>query len=254
MVKTRLGVIELKKRTQRVWLNMKVSMQKRWLGIKKMASQIWRGTAPLLKGRYWIVYILSFILGFYLFGPSRGYEQLKQWRSDLNNRTGVESIEALKKEIDLLKKDLRKIQSTEIEKPNFNPEDFRSPLTGAVIKPFEWVNSGGSWKLHAGVDIAAPPGSKVLSAADGMVVNVDELIDGSFSVRIEHGNGWESRYSNLSRVTVQEGEKVIRGFVLGTSGVAGCASEEPSIHFAVYRDNQAVNPEELISGLSVSME
>lgn len=244
----------VKKRSRRVWLNMNVIMQKRWLGVKKATSQIWKGSAPLLKGKYWIVYILSFGLGFYLFGPVRGYDQLKVWRPEINNRTGTESIEALKKEIDLLKKDLRMIQTNEIQKLSFNPREFRSPLAGEVIKPFEWVNSGNSWKLHAGIDIAAPPGSKVTAAAGGTAVKVEELIDGSFSVRIDHGNGWESIYSNLSRVMIGEGEKVVRGFVLGTSGVSGCNSEEPSIHFAVYRDNQPVNPEELIPGLSVSIE
>jgi len=234
---------------------MKVGMQKRWLGVKKTAARMWKATSPLLKGKYWIAYILSFTLGFYLFGPARGYERLKEWRPDVNQPTGVESIEALKKEIDALKNDLRKMQSQdEVQEFRFDPKEFRSPLAGEVIKPFEWVNSGGSWKLHAGVDIAAPPGSKVAAAADGTAVKVEELVDGSFSVRIDHGNGWVSLYSNLSRVMIREGDRVARGFVLGTSGVSGCNSEEPCIHFAIYRDNQPVNPEEWISGGSVLVE
>ena len=73
-------------------------------------------------------------------------------------------------------------------------------------------------------------------------------------VAISHGDGWKSTYSNLAKVMVINGEPLIKGVIIGTTGNKGCDPLAPCFHFALYHDQQPVNPEKIIDGLSPTIE
>lgn len=240
-------------RLNRLWLNFKVNCQKNYLVLKKGWRNLTRNAKPFLIPKYWFMYVLSFCVGLYLYGPARGVEQIKKINlMNISQKRQTSSIETLQRELDLLKKDLRQIkkETDQLPEPAFNPQTFSRPVIGEVVKGFEWIFSDNAWRLHTGVDILVLPESNIMAAAGGMVTEVYELSDGSAGVTINHGNGWESVYTNLSRVLVHKGQKVIKGVVIGISGNTGCATPEPSFHFAIYHDKQPVDPAKLINSLS----
>ena len=234
----------------RAWLNFKVNLQAKLLNTKKSLRCLLEQSKPYLRSRYWLIYLLCFGLGLYLFGPSHGYQKLAGLRIGTNSESNKTSIEALKQELELLKSDLRKIGDVEKKsKLDFNPGSFRRPGSGKIINRFGWVNSAGAWKLHSGVDIAAEPDSNVFTSAPGNVTEVKLANDGTYSVRINHGNDWESLYTGLAQVNVVERSTVIQGVVIGKSGYAVCGFENPGFHFSIYHDHQPVDPQKVVQGL-----
>jgi hypothetical protein len=121
---------------------------------------------------------------------------------------------------------------------------FEAPLEGRISTGFgvqRYINGRLSYR-HKGVDIAAPEGTPVKAAADGVV----SLADDSFvlhgkTVILDHGQGVATLYIHLSDVGVQEGDWVRRGEIIGRVGETGVATG-PHLHFAAYVYHEAVDP------------
>ena len=126
---------------------------------------------------------------------------------------------------------------------------FTLPLSGDVVKTF----SGGElvknttlndWRTHDGVDIAAPEGSDIFAAADGIVKEVThDPLWGTILV-ISHVDGKESIYSGLAEaMPVQVGETVTARQAVGKlMGVPCEMGEEIHLHFAVRQGNSWLDP------------
>ncbi len=95
---------------------------------------------------------------------------------------------------------------------------------------------------HGGVDYTVPEGTLVFATADGVVRDVVTRLTGSGrTVVIDHGNGYQTRYSNLSSVRVVSGERVRRGDVIARTGNTGL-SLAPHLHYEVRHDGLRVDP------------
>lgn len=227
-------------------------IKQRLVFIKKQLRTLLRSGRPYLAPRYWIIYAAAFGLGFYLWGPAHGITKVKNWgnfRAAKTNETP--SIEALQREIELLKQMIKteKIRKEEsISK--FSPDSFSRPALGEMIQGFEWVKTDGTWRLHSGIDIGMPLDSNIMASAEGVVKEIVSTLEEGFQVVLEHGNGWESVYGNLEEVMVKEGDRVIKGMIIGTSGATSCNSMNPGFHFGINHNQKPVNPVNIIEGLT----
>ncbi len=97
---------------------------------------------------------------------------------------------------------------------------------------------------HRGVDIAAPVGTPLYAADDG-VVSFSGWNSGGYGYMIilDHGNGLYTRYAHSSRLLVKKGDSVKRGDVIALMGSTG-RSTGPHIHFEVMTGSTSnrVNP------------
>ena len=107
----------------------------------------------------------------------------------------------------------------------------------------------GDWRTHSALDIAAEPDTRVMATAAGTVSAVyDDPLMGT-TVVIEHGNGLTSLYASLAEnPTVQVGDEVYTGTIIGSAGNTAVAESGRAshIHFAMYQDGQAVDPEDYL--------
>lgn len=95
---------------------------------------------------------------------------------------------------------------------------------------------------HQGVDYAIPEGSRVFATADGRVKEVSRRSSTSGqTVVIDHGNGYETSYSHLSKITVRKGQEVRRGDIIALSGDTGL-SLAPHLHYEVRLNGMRVDP------------
>jgi murein DD-endopeptidase MepM/ murein hydrolase activator NlpD len=232
------------KRLQKKGFNLRGFFQR----LNKHLRLLLKSGRPYLKPKYWLVYAVAFSLGFYLWGPSHGLSKVKNWRNLRDGKTNkTPSIEALQQEIDLLKQMIKTEKIREEESiSKFNPDSFSRPAFGEIIQGFEWVKTNGIWKLHSGIDIGAPPGSSVMAGAEGVVKEISSTPEEGIMVVLEHGDGWESVYGNLEEVTVKEGDRIIKGMIIGTSGAISCNSMTPGFHFGIIHNQKPVNPEKLL--------
>jgi murein DD-endopeptidase MepM/ murein hydrolase activator NlpD len=96
-------------------------------------------------------------------------------------------------------------------------------------------------EFHAGQDIAAPRGTPVVAAADGVITLAGTQNGYGNVVYINHGNGFATRYGHLSRIDVSVGQEIRRGEILGAVGSTG-RSTGPHLHYEVRVNEAAVNP------------
>jgi murein DD-endopeptidase MepM/ murein hydrolase activator NlpD len=114
------------------------------------------------------------------------------------------------------------------------------PVVGPVIRAFDPPASPyGSG--HRGIDIAAVPGSVVLSPAAGTVAFAGSIGAGLF-LSIDHGGGLRTTYSWISRLLVRVGDQVRAGQPVARSGFGHPGSAAPSLHFAVMLNGVYMDP------------
>ena len=232
----------------RTFINYKIT------NLQKIGTDLWKNARPFLAPKYWPVYFIAFGIGFYLWGPTQGWPKFQSWQSrQTHNKTKLPATETLQLQLNRLKRELQTAQS-EKKAPAFDPASFSRPTLGQVIRGFDWIKSGNSWRLHTGVDIGVPPDSNVLASAAGTVIGVKELVPGDYMVSVSHGDGWTSTYSNLAKVMVNNGQPLIKGVIIGTTSTKGCDPLAPCFHFALYHNQQPVDPEKIIDGLSSNIE
>ncbi len=96
-------------------------------------------------------------------------------------------------------------------------------------------------ELHAGLDIAAPPGTPVYAPADGIVSYAG--YDGGYGklVSIDHGYGVVTRFAHNSRIYVEQGQKVSRWDVISAIGNTG-RSTGAHLHYEVRVHGVPVDP------------
>ncbi len=98
------------------------------------------------------------------------------------------------------------------------------------------------WKMHTGVDLTAPRGTKIYAAGDGIVFHAGNSSGGyGRIVKINHGFGYTTFYAHMSKVLVRPGQHVKRGDVIGLVGSTGL-SQAPHLHYEVRINGKPVNP------------
>jgi len=98
-------------------------------------------------------------------------------------------------------------------------------------------------RMHTGVDWAAPLGTPILAAGDGVVEMAERYGGYGNFVKIRHANGFETGYGHMVRFApgMKPGVHVKQGQVIGFVGSTG-RSTGPHCHFEVLVDNKFVNP------------
>lgn len=117
---------------------------------------------------------------------------------------------------------------------------FQWPLSGIVTSNF-----GTRWgRMHNGIDISNSDRSNAeIKAAKSGVVTDAYFHRGGYGnlVIIDHGEGVETYYAHLSKISVSEGDKVNSGDLIGYMGRTGKTTGY-HLHFEIRRDNNPVNP------------
>lgn len=113
---------------------------------------------------------------------------------------------------------------------------------GQRLDPFT-----GEGAFHAGVDIAAPAGTLVRAAADGILFHAGPEAAYGNEILIDHGYGVATKYGHLARTLVVIGQEVKRGQVIGTVGMTG-RTTGPHLHYEVLIHDTPVNPSKYLRG------
>jgi murein DD-endopeptidase MepM/ murein hydrolase activator NlpD len=99
----------------------------------------------------------------------------------------------------------------------------------------------GIRRPHLGIDYAAPAGTPVQAASDGVVELAGWQGEYGKAVRLRHANGYETLYGHLSRIDVRRGQRVAQGTRLGAVGATGLATG-PHLDYRMTRNGSFVDP------------
>ncbi len=123
---------------------------------------------------------------------------------------------------------------------------FSAPVNGRITKKFV-PPLGPYGPGHRGIDFGVPAGTLVKAAGDGVVTFAGPVGRDGLFITLRHDPALETTYSFLSEVSVQRGQRVTRGNVVGVSG-AGHPGDAPSLHFGARLNGQYIDPELLLFG------
>ena len=117
------------------------------------------------------------------------------------------------------------------------------PVEGTLTSSFGYRTHPitGKTDFHTGVDLAAPQGTPVAAAWTGVVAETGfNDINGNYVKMIHSGNVCTT-YNHLSAISVQTGQRLRRGEVVGLVGSTGI-STGPHLHFELLIDGVRVDP------------
>ena len=104
-------------------------------------------------------------------------------------------------------------------------------------------NYGQRWgKQHEGIDLAAPIGTEILAAKDGVVLYASNTVKGYGNmVVVSHDGDLLTAYAHAQVLLVQKGDRVRAGQPIARVGQTGHATA-PHLHFEVRQGQVPKNP------------
>lgn len=118
------------------------------------------------------------------------------------------------------------------------------PVKGSYISSsYGYRNDpfSGQKSFHKGVDIPGKVGAPVHALAAGMVVLAKNKPGFGYTVEIEHGNGYTTRYAHASKILVDVGDRISKGMIIAEVGSTG-RSTGPHLHLELLKDGKHINP------------
>ncbi len=118
---------------------------------------------------------------------------------------------------------------------------FIKPITdGFVNKKFD------AERGHFGIDFVVKTGTPVLAASGGYVIFADYTANDGFMIIIQHHHNYTTVYKHCSQLTKKIRDYIYQGEVIALSGNTGYNTSGPHLHFEIWKDGQAINPQNLL--------
>lgn len=99
----------------------------------------------------------------------------------------------------------------------------------------------GTRKLHSGIDYAAPYGTAIYAAEDGVVLTSGWINGYGYTITINHGGGIVTLYAHCSSLVAKAGQKVTKGQLIARVGSTGNSTGN-HLHFEVKVGGKAQDP------------
>lgn len=137
------------------------------------------------------------------------------------------------------------------EPPPLAGRGFVWPLKGDVLVEFGPMANKG--QNNDGVNIAAPRGTPVRAAENGVVAYSGNGLKGFGNLLlIKHAGGWMTAYAHNDQLMVAKGQSVKKNQQISTVGSTGNV-DSPQLHFEIRKGTEAVNPNDYIKGDTISL-
>ena len=129
------------------------------------------------------------------------------------------------------------------------PALLRTPVAGARVSSGFGLRLHpilGFTRMHQGLDFAAPLGSPVVSAGDGVVEEEGWIGGYGRWLKIRHAAGLETGYAHLSAwaAAIAPGDHVRQGQVVAYVGASGLATG-PHLHYEIFDHGRRIDPQSL---------
>ena len=124
---------------------------------------------------------------------------------------------------------------------------MKTPIDGARLSSGFGMRKHpikGYMKKHQGVDFAAPTGTSIYAAGDGIIEMKQRYKGYGKYIRIRHANGFKTAYGHISKFNKTPSGRVKQGSIIGYVGSTG-NSTGPHLHYEVLKNNIRINPQKL---------
>lgn len=125
---------------------------------------------------------------------------------------------------------------------------FILPVKGEILKGYsdsalQYSATFGDMRLHTGIDIKCEKNTQIKSSASGNVTDIKDDSAYGKVVTIDHGDGIVLNYCGLNSISVQVGQKVSSGDIIGTVGsIPSESSDGIHLHLSATVEGKIVSP------------
>lgn len=178
--------------------------------------------------------------------PSYALEETDPTNIQENITTNFGQVAATKDTDALLRNEFEEKESTLVATSlnvvnNLQDLFFFTPIEGIITTPF-------SAKMeHYGIDIVAKENEPIKCIADGMVIFATWTVETGWVIAIQHSKNLISIYKHNATLFKKAGNFVTAGEVIAIIGNSGELSTGPHLHFELWYEGNAVNPENFIN-------
>ena len=159
--------------------------------------------------------------------------------------TEIPDYKDYSKEDSLLRAEISREERFEVgagkEIKGIEGKSFYPPLKGIITEKY---NPGIG---HPFIDIAATEGATVYAVLDGTVIGSGWSDETGYTLQIQHSDNMVSVYKHNEKLLKQTGDKVKAGTPVAIAGNTGSLSTAPHLHFELWYEGEAVNPEKYIN-------
>lgn len=158
----------------------------------------------------------------------------------LNNKISKEELE-LRKLIESESQFDLNVEQLSKEHKGVSAFTFFSPIKGNITEHFD------KRRQHFGIDIAAKKNENIKAVLEGTVVLSSFTPETGNVIAIQHRDNMLSFYKHCSALLKKAGSFVRAGEVIAVVGNTGEYTTGPHLHFELWMNGSAVNPEEFIN-------
>ncbi|MBW1911786.1 MAG: M23 family metallopeptidase [Deltaproteobacteria bacterium] len=125
---------------------------------------------------------------------------------------------------------------------------FIKPVSGEIVGPFgrRSVINNQPRSPHTGVDLRGAKGTPVKAINNGKVVLTSDHFFTGRTVVMDHGGEILSMYFHLDKILVKQGDRVVKGGIIGHVGATGRATG-PHLHWGMRINGARISPLRLLS-------
>lgn len=117
---------------------------------------------------------------------------------------------------------------------------FFKPIDGIITSKFNMATN------HFGIDIVVKPNEVVKSILEGTVIMASWTVETGYVIQIQHSANILSVYKHNANLLKKAGDRIKAGDAIAIVGNSGELTTGPHLHFEIWQNGKAVNPEDYI--------
>lgn len=132
------------------------------------------------------------------------------------------------------------LMSNEAANQGLSQIHFFVPVKGVITSHFNAVSD------HFGIDLVSGPNSRISSILSGTVIFSGWTLETGHVIYIQHESNLVSAYKHNSELLKTTGDRVNAGEAIAIIGNSGELTTGPHLHFELWHEGKAINPEQYI--------
>lgn len=117
---------------------------------------------------------------------------------------------------------------------------FFTPMKGMISNNYDEKVG------HYGIDVVGPLNERISAVQNGTVIFAEWTLNTGYVIQIQHGKNLVSIYKHNQELLKKAGEYVRAGEAIAILGNSGELTSGPHLHFELWHNGKALNPENYI--------
>lgn len=179
-------------------------------------------------------------------------DEQKENETESEEAADTEDAESLSESEEGSEEDTEKVSAAALSLPEINfSEDtlMEWPVNGNILVDYSmdqttYFPTLDQYKLSSAIAVQAVEGAPVMAAVNGTVFAVEESAQTGTTMTMELGNGYQAVYGQLTDISVNEGDMVKKGQIIGYVGAPTkyYSLEGSNLYFAMKKNGEPIDP------------